>query len=78
GAANKIGYLSAHSAIVLILVGGVLDGNAMVKLSMWAQGKQLYTGSGFVADVRPQHRLSDANPSFRGNLSVAEHQRQGI
>ncbi|MBW8848155.1 MAG: cytochrome c biogenesis protein ResB [Burkholderiales bacterium] len=78
GAANKIGYLCAHSAIVLILVGGVLDGNAMVKLAMWAQGKQLYTGSGFVTDVRPEHRLSTANPSFRGNVSVAERQRQGI
>ncbi|MFT7721515.1 MAG: cytochrome c biogenesis protein ResB [Roseateles sp.] len=78
GAANKIGYIAAHSAIVLILVGGVLDGNAMVKLAMWLQGKQLYTGSGFVADIRPEHRLSSANPSYRGNVSVAENQRQGI
>lgn len=78
GAANKIGYLCAHSAIVLILIGGVLDGNAMVKLAMWAQGKQLYTGSGFVSDIRPEHRLSTGNPSFRGNVSVTEKQRQGI
>ena len=78
GAANKIGYLAAHSAIVLILIGGVLDGNAVVKLAMWAQGKQLYTGSGFVSDIKPEHRLSTANPSFRGNVSVAEGQRQGI
>eukprot|EP01031_Cornospumella_fuschlensis_P049656 gene49656-60785_t len=78
GAANKIGYLSAHSAIVLILIGGVLDGNAMVKLAMWAQGKQLYTGSGFVSDIKPEHRLSTGNPSFRGNVSVPEGQRQGI
>lgn len=78
GAANKIGYLCAHSAIVLILIGGVLDGNAMVKLAMWAQGKQLYTGSGFVSDIRPEHRLSTGNPSFRGNVSVAEKQRSGL
>ncbi|MFG6416840.1 cytochrome c biogenesis protein ResB [Roseateles sp. DC23W] len=78
GAANKIGYLAAHSAIVLILIGGVLDGNAMVKLTMWLQGKQLYTGSGFVADIKPEHRLSAANPGFRGNVSVTEGQRQGI
>ncbi len=78
GAANKLGYLAAHSSIVLILIGGVLDGNAMVKLAMWAQGKQLYNGSGLVSDVRPEHRLSAANPSFRGNVSVAERQRQGI
>jgi cytochrome c biogenesis protein len=78
GAANKIGYIAAHSAIVLILVGGVLDGNAMVRLAMWLQGKQLYTGSGFIADIKPEHRLSAANPGFRGNVSVTEGQRQGI
>jgi cytochrome c biogenesis protein len=78
GAANKIGYLAAHSAIVLILVGGVLDGNAMVRLSMWWQGKQIYNGSGLVADIRPEHRLASSNPSFRGNLQVNEGQRQGI
>ncbi|KQY89195.1 cytochrome c biogenesis protein ResB [Pelomonas sp. Root1444] len=78
GAANKLGYLAAHSSIVLILVGGVLDGNAMVKVAMWLQGKQLYTGSGLVSDIKPEHRLSVANPSFRGNVSVPEKQRQGI
>ncbi|MFN3304974.1 MAG: cytochrome c biogenesis protein ResB [Roseateles sp.] len=78
GAANKLGYIAAHSSIVLILIGGVLDGNAMVRLSMWLQGKQLYTGSGFVAEIKPEHRLSATNPSFRGNLSVSEGQRQGI
>ena len=78
GAANKIGYLAAHSSIVLILIGGVLDGNAMVKLAMWLQGKELYTGSGMVAEIRPEHRLGAGNPSFRGNVSVPERQRQGI
>ena len=78
GATNKIGYLAAHSAIVLILIGGVLDGNAMVRLAMWAQGKQIFTGSGLIRDIGPQYRLGAATPSFRGNVSVPEHQRQGI
>ena len=50
----------------------------MVKLAMWLQGKALYTGSGFVSEIKPEHRLSTANPSFRGNVSVSENQRQGI
>ncbi|HEV6966900.1 cytochrome c biogenesis protein ResB [Roseateles sp.] len=77
GAANKIGYLAAHSAIVLICLGGLFDGDIMVKLMMWAQGKQLYTGSGLASDVRPEHRLSSGNPSFRGNLFVPEGSRAG-
>lgn len=77
GAANKIGYLAAHSAIVLVCLGGLADGDLMVKLMMWAQGKQLYTGTGLVADVRPEHRLGSGNPSFRGNLFVPEGSRAG-
>lgn len=78
GAANKIGYLSAHSAIVLICLGGLFDGDIMVKLMMWAQGKQAYTGSaGTSAEVRPEYRLGSGNPSFRGNLFVPEGSRAG-
>lgn len=75
GAANKIGYLAAHSAIVLVCVGGLLDGDLMVRLVMWAQGKQPYTGSGLVSDVRAEHRLASSTPGFRANVFVPEGQR---
>ncbi|MEO3693195.1 cytochrome c biogenesis protein ResB [Roseateles paludis] len=75
GAANKIGYLAAHSAIVLVCVGGLLDGDLMVRLVMWAQGKQPYSGSGLVSDVRPEHRLASSTPGFRANVFVPEGQR---
>ncbi|MDE2615546.1 MAG: cytochrome c biogenesis protein ResB [Burkholderiales bacterium] len=72
GAANKLGYLAAHSAIVLVCVGGLLDGDLMVRAQMWWGGKTLYNGGGMIADVKPEHRLSERNPTFRGNLLVAE------
>ena len=72
GMANKIGYLSAHSAIVLICLGGLSDGDIVVKAMMWFQGKSVYTGAGLVSDVKPEHRLSPSNPSFRGSLPVPE------
>ena len=31
GSANKLGYIAAHSAIVLICVGGLLDGDMIVR-----------------------------------------------
>lgn len=77
GAANKIGYLAAHSAIVLICLGGLFDGDLMVRMLMWAQGKTLYTGAGLVADVGAEHRLGTGNPSFRGNLFVPEKAQAG-
>jgi cytochrome c biogenesis protein len=72
GAANKIGYIAAHSAIVLVCVGGLLDGDLIVRAQMLFNGKTPYTGGGLIADVKPEHRLSERNPTFRGNLLVAE------
>ena len=72
GAANKFGYLAAHSAIVLVCIGGLLDGDLIVRAQMWFNGKTPYTGGGLIADVAPEHRLSPRNPTFRGNLLVTE------
>ena len=72
GAANKVGYLAAHSAIVLVCLGGLLDGDLIVRAQTWFNGKTPYAGGGMIADVPAQHRLSTANPTFRGNLIVTE------
>ena len=72
GTANKIGYLAAHSAIVLICLGGLFDGDLIVRALMWAQDKTIYQGGGLVSEVKPEHRLGPGNPSFRGNLMVPE------
>ncbi len=77
GRANKVGYLAAHSAIVLICVGGLLDGDLVVRAQMALFGKSVFDGGGLVSDVKPEHRLSVNNPTFRGNLYVPEGARAG-
>ncbi|RZJ25287.1 MAG: cytochrome c biogenesis protein ResB [Haliea sp.] len=77
GAANKLGYIAAHSAIVLVCLGGLLDGDLIVRAQMWWGGKLPYTGGGMIADVKPQHRLPATNPTFRGNILVAEGTQSG-
>ncbi len=72
GAANKLGYLAAHGAIVLVCLGGLLDGDLIVRAQMWLGGKTPYAGGGMIADVPAQHRLPLSNPTFRGNVMVAE------
>jgi cytochrome c biogenesis protein len=72
GRVNKLGYIAAHSAIVLVCVGGLLDGDLIVKAQMWLNGKTAYSGGGLISDVKPEHRLSTSNPTFRANLLVAE------
>lgn len=77
GAANKLGYIAAHSAIVLICIGGLLDGDLLVRTQMWFGGKEIFNGGGMIADVPAKHRLSENNPAFRGNLLVAENMASG-
>jgi cytochrome c biogenesis protein len=72
GGANKVGYIAAHSAIVLVCLGGLLDGDLIVRAQMLFYGKTPYTGGGMIADVAQEHRLSLRNPTFRGNLLVTE------
>ena len=79
GMANKIGYLSAHSAIVLVCLGGLLDGDLIVRAQMAVLGKSPVSGgSGLISDVKAEHRLSQNNPTFRGNVLVAEGTRAGV
>ena len=77
GMANKIGYLSAHSAIVLVCLGGLLDGDLIVRLQMSWQGKSAFAGGGLIRDVPDRHQMSVNNPTFRGNLLVSEGGRAG-
>ncbi len=78
GMANKVGYLAAHSSIVLICLGGLLDGDLVVRAQMALLGKSAFSGGGMIADVPAQHRLSERNPTFRGNLLVPEGARAGV
>ena len=78
GRPNKIGYLSAHSAIVLICLGGLSDGDLVVRAQMALQGKTAFAGGGLITDVPQQHRMSASNPTFRGNLLVPEGASAGV
>ena len=72
GGLNRLGYILAHSAFVLICIGGLLDGDMMIRLQMLLTGKKLLTSNMQIAQVPPQYVLSVHNPSFRGNLQIPE------
>ncbi|MCC2974052.1 cytochrome c biogenesis protein ResB [Massilia sp. IC2-476] len=74
GAGNKFGYIFAHTSIIVILLGGMLDSELPVKFQQWFLGKTPFGGSGVIADIPAQHRLSVSNPTFRGNTLIAEGQ----
>jgi cytochrome c biogenesis protein len=71
GAVNKLGYIAAHSAIVLICLGGLFDGDLIIKAQMWAQDLQPFRGG---AETE-RGRLPDTNPAYRAQLFVPEGAR---
>ena len=72
GAANKLGYLAAHGAIVLICLGGLFDGDLLIKWQAWAKDLTVFQGPG---DDIERSKLGVDNPSYRANLFVPEGQR---
>lgn len=74
GAGNKFGYMFAHAAIVIICIGGLLDSDIPIRLQEWFLGKKPFGGSGLIAKIPAEHRLSTANPTFRANTAIPEGQ----
>jgi cytochrome c biogenesis protein len=77
GRGHKIGYIAAHSAIVLVCIGGLLDCDMLTRAQMWWNNKTVFTGGGMIADVPASSRLPSTNPAYRANLLVAEGQTAG-
>lgn len=72
GMFRRFGYVLAHSAIVLVCVGGLADSDAIVKLQLALGAKQPVRGDVRLADVPEHSRLGTGNLSFRGNTLIPE------
>ncbi|UTH75606.1 cytochrome c biogenesis protein ResB [Chromobacterium sp. IIBBL 290-4] len=72
GAAGKLGYFCAHIALIVICVGGLIDGNLPLKLGELFGSVVPETRNIPQSQIPAQSRLSGANLSFRGNVDIAE------
>lgn len=72
GSANRLGYIFAHVAIVVICIGGLLDSELPVRLQVWLFDKEPVTENMLISEVPDSGRLSLSNPSFRANMLVPE------
>lgn len=75
GGANRLGYIAAHAAIVLICVGGLLDSQLPMRVQMALEGKTTFEGEGLEAAKAPRHRMGVGTLAYRGNVMVAEGTR---
>ena len=72
GAWNRLGYIFTHAAIVIICIGGLLDGNVPLKLKERSGQIQIETRDIPAAEVPDISWLPVENPSFRGSVTIPE------
>ncbi len=72
GSWNRLGYFLAHSAIVLICIGGLMDGNLIFKVQQLIGIKKIETRDIPQSQVPAISRLAASNPSFRGSVQIPE------
>lgn len=73
GGYNRLGYLFTHAAVVVIGIGGLLDGNLWLKLKEWRGEIVVETRDLAARDVPAVSRLAPgATPAFRGNVMLPE------
>jgi cytochrome c biogenesis protein len=72
GSWNRLGYFLAHSAIVIICIGGLLDGNLVFKAQQVLGTKKIETRDIPQSQVPAISRLSPSNLSFRGSVQIPE------
>ena len=75
GSSNRLGFIFAHMAIVVICIGGLLDSELPNRLQIWTGFKTAIPDEArFISEVQTESRYSTNNPSFRGNMMMSEGQ----
>ncbi len=72
GSYQRLGYILTHAAIVIICIGGLMDGNLVFKAQELLGYKVVETRDIPERKVPAESRMSPANLSFRANMTLPE------
>lgn len=72
GTHQRFGYIFTHAAIVIICLGGILDGNLPFKIQEMLGNKRIEVLDIPESEVPEVSRLHADNPSFRANMTLPE------
>ncbi len=72
GTHQRLGYILTHAAIVIICLGGLLDGNLLFKVQELLGQKKIEVLDIPASQVPGISRMKSGNPSFRGNMTLPE------
>lgn len=73
GGMNRLGYILTHTGMVVIFIGGLMDGNLTLTVKEWLGSVQIETRDIAAKDVPEISRLKPADSaSFRGSVTIPE------
>lgn len=73
GGMNRLGYILTHAGIVVICVGGLMDGNLSLTIKEWLGDVKVETRDIAAKDVPAISRLKpEDSVSFRGSVTIPE------
>src|SRR5690606_18160742 len=72
GTYQRLGYIFTHAAIVIICLGGLIDGNIPFKVQELLGYKTIEVRDISASEVPEKSRLSVGNLSFRANMTLPE------
>ena len=75
GSVGRLGYLLSHVSIVVICLGGLIDGNLPLRIAEWSGDIAIETRSMPVSMVPEKSVLPADNSSFRGSVTIPEGSR---
>lgn len=72
GSGSRLGYIFSHVAIIVICIGGLMDGNLPLKIAEWRGEIAVETRRIPASEIPPISSLAADNASFRANIDIAE------
>ncbi len=75
---QKLGYIFTHLAIIIISVGGLMDGNLIFKFQESIGSKQIEFLDKPISEISKKSWLDTSNFSFRANMLLVEGESQGV
>jgi cytochrome c biogenesis protein len=75
GGMGRLGYILSHLAIVVICIGGLIDGNLPLKLAEMRGEIKVETEDLPVSEIAAESTLDVDNSSFRGSVNIPEGSR---
>ena len=75
---QKLGYIFTHFAIIIISVGGLMDGNLIFKFQESLGTKQIEFYDKPISEISKKSWLDSSNFSFRANMLLVEGESQSV